>query len=141
MIPSDTPHFMGELLNQGVEPFSAALITRTPPDVQSKRLPSCGQIGKLFFGGAQNAANSLLNDLEIQGERFAENLQSGKDVDVYSNHVSRPVVRALAEEKGEAFLGVLYPRFLEMPRSSARGKGKAFRHSPPISSSPRWTKS
>ena len=53
--------------------------------------------------------------MEIQGERFAENLQSGRDVDVYSNHVNRHVVRALAEEKDAAFLGVLSPPYEEMP--------------------------
>ena len=58
---------------------------------------------------------SLEQLLDIQGERFAENLQSDRDVDVYSNHVNRHIVRAMGDEKDGAFLGVFYPRIPEMP--------------------------
>lgn len=53
--------------------------------------------------------------LDIQGEHFADNIQAEKHADTYSNHVNRHVVRALAQEKGAAFLGVFYPRFAGMP--------------------------
>ena len=62
--------------------------------------------------------------LAIQGEYFADNVLAGRDTDQYSNHVNRHVVRALADEKGDAFLGVFYPRFPEMPPLCTSGLRK-----------------
>jgi len=58
---------------------------------------------------------SLEQLLDIQGEHFADNFESGKQHDAYSNHVNRHVVWALERKHGQAFLGVFTPLCSEMP--------------------------
>jgi hypothetical protein len=53
--------------------------------------------------------------LDIQGEHFADNFESGKQDDAYSNHVNRHVVWAMERQHGQVFLGVFSPLCSDMP--------------------------